>query len=175
MNRIAVGIIRKPHGVRGEASVEPWTNSPERFADLSAVILVSPDDSETRRASVETSRVHGERALVKFEGIDTPDEIRDLQNWTIEIPGKEARPLEPGEYFLHDLVGMTLIDREGRNRGVVKEAYEGGGGVLLNVKGSEGEFEVPFAEEICTRIDLAAKQITVDLPEGLDDIAHVED
>ncbi len=174
-DRIAVGIIRKAHGVRGEASVEPWTDSPGRFNDLRAVTLVSPDDAETRSAEIESSRAHGDRALVKFKDIDSPEALRDLRNWTIEIPMAEARKLDRGEYFLHDLEGLELVDAAGERRGVVKEAYEGGGGILLNVEGPNGEFEVPFAEEICTKIDLRRKKIIVDLPEGLDDLAHVED
>jgi 16S rRNA processing protein RimM len=112
---------------------------------------------------------------VKFSGIDSPEQIRELQNWTIEIPSSEARKLDPNEYFLHDLVGLTLVDSVGKQRGVVKEVYEGGGGVLLNVDGPRGEFEVPFAAEICTEIDLKEKRIIVELPEGIDDLGHVED
>ena len=174
-DRIAVGVIRKPHGVRGEASVEPWTPSVDRFLDLATVTLVSPDERETRPLAIESARIHAGRALVKFAGIESPDEIRDLQNWTLEIPESEALKLPEDEYFLHDLAGLVLIDADGRERGVVKEAYEGGGGILLRVKGPKGEFEVPFAAAICTHIDVAAKRITVSLPEGLDDLDHVED
>jgi ribosomal 30S subunit maturation factor RimM len=76
---------------------------------------------------------------------------------------------------VHDLAGLTLIDSDGRERGVVKEAYEGGGGILLSVKGPRGEFEVPFASEICVAIDMEKKRITVNLPEGLDELDHVAD
>lgn len=175
MDRIAVGIIRKPHGVRGEASVESWTESLDRFQKLRAVTLVSPDESETREIEIESARAHGDRALIKFKGIESPGGLRDLRNWTIEIPKSKARKLKKDEYFLHDLVGLTLFDRDGSQRGVVKDVYEGGSGVLLNVDGPNGEFEVPFAEEICTEINLKKKRIVVALPEGLDDLANVED
>src|SRR5688572_11555218 len=117
-DRIAVGVIRKAHGVRGEASIEPWTASADRFSELSTVTLVSPDERETRSIAIESSRVHAGRALVKFEGIESPDEIRDLQNWTLEIPESEARKLDEDEYFLHDLEGLVLVDDQGRERGV---------------------------------------------------------
>jgi 16S rRNA processing protein RimM len=175
VSRIAVGIIRRAHGIRGEVSVEPWTDSPDRFRELRTVTLVSPDEDDTRTAEIESSREHGGRALVKFSGIDSPEATRALCGWTIEIPESDARKLAPDEYFLHDLVGLTLIDREGKNRGVVTEAYEGGGGVLLNVAGRKGQFEVPFATGICKEIDLPGKRIVVDLPEGIDDLANVED
>lgn len=175
-DRIAVGVIRKAHGVRGEASVEPWTDSLERFSDLGAVTLVSPDESKTRDARVEAVRFHGGRALVKLSGVESPEAVQPLQNWTIEIPEAEARTLEQDEYFLHDLAGLTLVDAAGHERGVVVEAYEGGGGVLLNVRRPDGkEFELPFAADICTEIDLEAKRMIVALPEGIDDLDAVAD
>ena len=170
-SRIAVGVIRRAHGVRGEANVEPWTDDVNRFAQLSAVTLVSPDEERTREVTIESSRPHRDRALVKFAEINSPEEIQQLRQWTIEIPEKAARKLKPDEYFLHDLMGMHLIDGSGADRGEVIEAYEGGGGVLLSVRRGDGKkYEVPFAETICTKIDLRRKRIEVDLPEGIDEV-----
>ena len=169
-SRIAVGVIRKAHGVRGEANVEPWTDSFERFEELSNVILVSPDESQTRQARIESAREHRDRALLKFADINSPEEIESLRQWTIEIPEREARSLEANEFFLHDLIGLRLVDADGRDRGETIDAYEGGGGVLLNVRRADGgTYEVPFAESICTEIDLPGKRIVVDLPEGIDE------
>lgn len=173
-DRIAVGIIRKAHGVRGEASIEPWTDSADRFEELEAVTLVSPDNKLTRELRVESVRAHGERALMKFGGIDTPEEIQTLHNWTVEIPADQARALDEDEYFLHDLIGLTLVDAEGRERGVVTGTLEGGGGILLSVKRADGkQFELPFAADLCTEIDLPGRKMVVALPEGLDDLDAV--
>lgn len=176
MSRIAIGILRKAHGVRGEASIEPWTDSPERFAELESVTLVSPDEKETREVAIESSRAHAGRALVKFAGLDSPEAVQRLQNWTLEIPEEEARELDEDEYFIHDLIGLTLFDAEGVNRGVVIDVLEGGGGLLLRVKRSDGKvFELPFAADLCTEIDVQAKKMIVALPEGLDDLDSVAD
>ncbi|MDQ3283818.1 MAG: ribosome maturation factor RimM [Acidobacteriota bacterium] len=175
-DRIAVGVIRKAHGVRGEASIEPWTDSLDRFDDLETVTLVAPDESETRDVTVESVRIHAGRALMKFSGIDSPELVQTLHNWTVEIPETEARELEEDEYFLHDLVGLTVIDAEGRTHGIVSDAYEGGGGILLSVKRPDGkDFELPFAADLCTEIDLEGKRIVVAMPEGLDDLEAVEE
>jgi len=168
--RIAVGVIRKPHGVRGEASVEAWTDAPDRFAELTDVTLVSPDESSTRAATIESTRPHSGRALIKFAGIDSPEDVALLRDWTIEIDESEARTLEPNEYFLHDLVGLTLVDAAGRERGRVVGTEEGGGALLLNVEHGGRRFDVPFAAEICTNVDLAAKRIIVNLPGGIDEV-----
>lgn len=169
MNRIALGAIRKPHGVRGEASVEPWTEF-ERFSEVHDVTLVSPDESRTREVKIEATRAHGDRALIKFSGIETPEEMALFRDWTIEIPESEARKPESDEYFLHDLIGLTLVDESGAERGRVIDAYEGGGGVLLEVEQGRRKFEVPFAATICKTIDIAGKRMIVDLPEGIDEI-----
>jgi len=174
--RIAVGVIRRAHGVRGEASIEPWTDSPERFAELENVTLVSPDESSSREVRIESTRVHGERALVKFSGVETPEDVQLLGGWTIEIPEAEARELDEDEYFLHDLVGLTLFDANGNARGVVTEVLEGGGGLLLRVQRADGRrYELPFAADLCTEIDLTGKRMVVTLPEGLDDLDAVAD
>ena len=176
MARIAVGVIRKAHGVRGEASVEPWTDSIDRFDALSEATLVSPDEKQTRSVRIEAFRAHSGRALLKFSGIDTPEEVQLLHNWSVEIPEEDARELEEDEYFLHDLPGLTLVDAEGRERGVVTEVFEGGGGILLGVKRADGKtFELPFAADLCTEIDLERKRIVVALPEGLEDLDAVAD
>jgi len=169
-DRIALGIIRKAHGVRGEASVEAWSDSPERFTEVSAVTLVSPDESSTRDATIESVRIHAGRALVKFAGIESPEEVQLLQNWTVEVSSSEARKLDEDEYFLHDLVGLRLIDSEGIERGKVIEIEETGGGVLLVVEGPRGRFDVPFAADICTKVDLNTKTIIVNLPDGIEDL-----
>ena len=172
--RIAVGIIRKPHGIRGEASVEPWTDSPERFAELQAVLLVSPDEEETRPSRIESTRAHAGRALVKLEGVDSPEELQSLRNWTIEIPRRDSRPLGADEYFLHDLTGLSVVDPGGRALGTIVDAYEGGGGILLTLETPDGgSFDVPFAAAICTEIDVPGQRMTMVLPEGLDDLRAV--
>lgn len=174
--RIALGIIRKAHGVRGEASIEPWTDSLERFRQLETVTLVAPGDAKTRETRIEAVREHAGRALVKFAGLDSPEALREFYGWTVEIPESEARALEEDEYFLHDLIGLTLVDAEGADRGVVEDAYEGGGGILLSVKRADGKrYELPFAADICVAVDLAAKTMTVALPEGIDDLDGVAD
>jgi 16S rRNA processing protein RimM len=167
--RIALGVIRKAHGVRGEASVEPWSEL-DRFFHMRDVTLVSPDDSSTRHVRIDAVRAHAGRALVKFEGIETPEDLALYRGWTVEIPEEQARKLESDEFFLHDLVGLTLVDESGSEQGRVVDAYEGGGGVLLEVERGGKKFDVPFASDICRTIDLEGKRIVVALPEGLDEI-----
>lgn len=172
---IAVGIIRKPHGLRGEASVEPWTSSVERFAELKEVSLVSPDGKLRRAARISSWRPHGERALILFEGVASPEAAALLREWTIEIPATDARALDDGEYFLHDLIGLQLFDESQLLLGTVEDLQEGGGGLLLRVRTSAKMFaNVPFAADYIVSMDIDAKRMVVRLPEGLLDLSAVE-
>jgi 16S rRNA processing protein RimM len=167
--------VRKPHGVRGEASIEPWTDSTERFAELEHVWLVSPDEKSVRASRIESTRTHAGRALLKFADFDSPESLAAIRDWTIEIAATDARDLDEDEYFLHDLIGLRLVDAEGRDRGEVVDVSEGGGGLLFDVKRADGgHFDLPFAASICTNIDIAAKRMTVELPEGIDELDRVD-
>lgn len=168
---IALGIIRKPHGIRGEASVEPWTDSVDRFSELIDVLLVSPDESQKQPAKIHSVRPHGDRALVRFAGIESPEAVADFQNWTIEIPISEARSLEGDEYFLHDLSGLEVRDAADRLIGQTTDVTEGGGGILLTVRRPDGEaFDLPFVADFCKTVDLAGGRLIVDLPAGLENL-----
>lgn len=172
---IAVGIVRKAHGVRGEASTEPLTSSLDRFTELDRVYLVSPARDVIRRVHVKGARIHGPRALVQFDEIGSPEELRACQNWTIEVPEEEARELEDDEYFVHDLLGMALVSPAGERLGEVTDVNDAGGGLLLEVQGPEGKkFDVPFVAALCTKVDLEKKEITAELPEGLTDLDTVD-
>jgi len=173
---IAVGIIRRPHGVHGEASVEVWTDAPAWLLTLERAYLVSPAGDESKVCSIESSRAHGQRILVKFSAVDSPDQVKELQNWTIEVPAEEARPLDSDEYYLHDLVGLSVRDAEsGVVFGVTTLPQEGGGGTLLAVRREDGsEFDIPFVREFFGSVDLTEKILTVTLPAGLTDLAAAE-
>lgn len=173
---IAVGVVRRPHGIRGEISVEPLTDFPDRFLELDRVWLVRPDRAASDQARIGAARVHGPRVLLTIVGIDTPERVRELRDWTIEIAPEDARTLDQDEYFLHDLEGLAVVTPAGRTVGSVSRVAEGGGGILLTVqKVSGGSFEMPFATSICTQIDLEARRIVADLPEGLENLADAEE
>jgi len=164
---IAVGRVSRAHGVKGEVTVLSLSDVTARFEPGSTVFV---GESNAAPLTVETRRGTPQRPLIKFREIATPEEIASLQEWTIEIPESAARTRQTDEYFLHDLIGLRLVDAAGKERGEVIEAYEGGGGVLLNVKRADDhEYEVPFAAAICTEIDIDGKRILVDLPEGIDE------
>lgn len=168
---VAIGVIRKPHGVRGEASVEPWTQDPTRFEVLETIYLVSPDGETILSAPIRSIRHHGQRVLMAVEGIDTPETIRTYSGWSVEIPEQDRLETADDEYYLYELENLEVVDPQGEPIGRVISVAEGGGGFLLTIRSEAGrEFDLPFVKAICTEVDLERGRIVAEMPEGLDEI-----
>lgn len=127
-----------------------------------------------RGDALEVERIwrHEERLIFKFQGIDSISAAEKYEGADVEIPKEERAPLGEGEYYQTDLVGCEVVDgKSNRVLGVVTGWQEYGGPPLLELAGPENrEILIPFAKSICREIDLAAKRIVVDLPEGLDEL-----
>ena len=115
--------------------------------------------------------MHGDQLIFKFKGVDTISDAERLAGADVSIPiDQRAEPPE-GEYFQSDLVGCEVVDSAGRPLGVVSDFQETGGAPLLEVNTPDGrELLIPFAKSICTRIDVPARRIEVQLPEGLESL-----
>lgn len=163
---VAIARIAKPHGIRGEVSAEVLTDFPERFKGLETIIALLPN-GDRRDLKIEDFRFQKNRVLLKFAGFDSMDSAETLRGTEICIPESEAIALEEGEFYDWQLEGCAVETIEGENLGTVKELMRTGATEILIVEGAEKEFLIPFAEAICTEIDIENKLIRVDPPEGL--------
>lgn len=163
---VAIAKIAKPHGIRGEVSADVLTDFPERFEALETVVALLPN-GERRDLKIEKFRFQNDRVLLKFEGFDSMDSAETLRGAEICIHESEAVPLEEGEFYDWQLEGCAVETIEGEKLGAVKELMRTGATEILVVTGSEKEFLIPFAEAICTEIDIENKIIRVDAPDGL--------
>ena len=124
-------------------------------------------------AAMDVERVwfHGDRVVFKFKGVDSISDAERLEGAEVCIPKEQRLALPEGEYFESDLIGCEVVDPAGRILGAVEDLQECGGPPLLAVRTPEGrELLIPFAKSICVEIDVAAKRIRVELPEGLDNL-----
>jgi 16S rRNA processing protein RimM len=162
--------VRRVRGIRGEVLLGDLGTAPQRFQPGLRVFLVRGESSEwVRSVEVERTWLHGPELVVKFGGIDTRTEAEAFQGCEVRIP-LEERPAAPeGEYYLSDLVGCRVFSRDGRYIGEVTSWQEPGGTPLLEVRGTR-EVLIPFVSAICVDIDPADRRITVELPEGLEEL-----
>ena len=163
---VAIAKIVKSRGLRGEVSADILTDFPERFDDLESVIALLPNGTR-QNLKIEGFRFQKNRILLTFEKIDSVEAAENLRNAEICVPEAEAVALEEDEYFDWELAGCAVETVEGEKIGRVKELMRTGGTEILVVKGAEKEFLIPFAETICTEVDVENKLIRVDAPEGL--------
>jgi 16S rRNA processing protein RimM len=169
-DEVVIARVVKARGIRGEVACEIATDFPERFESLERAMVVTPG-GERIVLSVEEYWFHQDRVILKFEGYDDRNAVEPLVGARIVISPEDGIELEKGEYYEYDLIGAETVTVEGVSLGRVTELMRTGGTDLLVVKDEEQrERLIPFADDICIEIDLAAKRITVNPPQGLLDL-----
>jgi len=120
--RLAVGRLAGSHGVHGELKMRVLTDNPDHLRKITKVYL--GDDPVPIK--LLGYRPHGDLALIRLEGVTTPERAKQMGGLTVRIAGEDARPLEEGEYFLYQLVGLQALDAEGNLLGTVSDLMETG-------------------------------------------------
>jgi 16S rRNA processing protein RimM len=172
-DEVVVGRVGRPHGVRGEVSVEPRTDEPDRrFAVGSTLLVRRPGDGPAPAYDVLTvasARWHQDRLLVRFEELDdrtAAEAARGLVLTTTVSAGE--RPEDPEEYYDHQLVGLTVVTTDGREVGTVAEVLHSGAQDLLVVdrEGRDAAM-VPFVVALVPEVDLDGHRLVVSDRPGL--------
>ena len=133
---LSTGVIRSPHGVRGFVKVHPFSDDFDHFFSLKEVTVQRGD--KTRRLEVEKVQNHSGELLMKFRGIDSPEDARFISGWEILVPREQASRLAEGEVYTADLQGMRLVfDNE--EVAEVVSVLDGAQSVLLEVKTSRND------------------------------------
>lgn len=162
---LAVGRVRKPHGVHGELLVEILTDFPER---LGHGVEVALGHTEPEIFFVVTSvRVHKGLWLLKFGDCDSREEAAKLRDQYLFLPEQDRQLLPPNYFYEHELVGLACELVDGSPAGSVLRLEKGAAGAWLVVAVEGREVLVPFASPIVFRVDLAAGKVVLDPPEGL--------
>jgi 16S rRNA processing protein RimM len=172
--RVTVARILRPHGRRGEVAAEILTDFPERLTRLNAATLWD-GRAEPRRAAIRScwiSHSRGGQAILHFEGSDSISSAEKLVGLEVQIPINERMTLPSGSYYVSDLTGCEVCEKDGAALGRVSDVQFPGGTPLLVVDSSRGEVLIPLAQDICVRVDTAARRIEVVLPEGLRELNH---
>jgi len=161
---IVVGEVTRPHGVQGAVRVLPVTDFPERLLRLRRVAVVQR--GRARTVAVEQAEPAGRFVVMKFAGIDTPDDAAALRGATIEIAPAEAVPLPPGQFYLFQIVGLRARTPAGEVLGEVVDVLRTGSNDVYVVRTPGGtETLLPAVEGVIDAIDLAAGEMVVRPPE----------
>ena len=177
VERVTIARVSKTQGLDGEVAAEILTDFPERLLALRQVLAWN-GAQPPRWLSIERSRFHKKQIVFKFAGYDSIEAARTFVGVELQLPRGDAYPLPAATYYAFDLIGCRVIEGRGgslRELGRVRELLRPqedslAAPQILVVDGAEGELLIPFAEEICRRVNIEEKTIEVELPEGLEEL-----
>lgn len=163
---LVVGRIGKPHGLRGEVTVDVRTDEPERRYAVGSRLRAEPPKgsaSPLRALTVASSRWHQTTLLVAFEEIADRNAAEAARGIVLHatVPADET-PADPDEYYDHQLVGLAAYDLEGAELGTVTGLVHGGAQDLLAIRTPDGrDTLVPFVKALVPEVDLEAGRVVV--------------
>ncbi len=161
-------MITSPHGVRGEVKVFPTTEDPKRFSDLKKVYLDLKSGVSER--VVEGVRYQKNLVLLRLAGIADRTEAEQYRNCDILITRDQALPLAENEFYIADLIGLSVCSDDGEELGKLEDVMQtGANDVYVVTGGRHGEILIPAIPDCRIRTDLEAGVITVHLIPGLID------
>ena len=143
--------------------VMPLGGSTQRFRDLKRVFV----GEEHVPADILHRRAIGKGAVLRLSTVKSRDAARELFQTYLYVPESQAAPLPAGEYFVHQIVGLTVITVDGETLGTVREVLQTGSNDVYVVRQGQREVLVPALKDVVTRIDLDAQKMEVALPTGL--------
>ena len=158
--RVAMGYIKGVFGIKGWLKIAADTEYPDSLLDYPEWLLSK--NGKTLNVVLEAGKLVGDELQVKFEGIDDRDQAFALRGYTVEIPRDEFSPAGEDEYYWTDLVGMTVVNKEGITLGTVKNLMETGAHDILVVAKAEGKTLIPFVSQFIDGVDRENRTITAD-------------
>jgi 16S rRNA processing protein RimM len=156
---IELGCVGAPFGVRGWIKVRSYTDPPERIFEHRTLRLTL--NGVVRGYALEATGKSGGQLTAKLTGVADRDQAQALRGAAICVPRSELPPRDEKEFYRADLVGCEVVNLTGERLGVVQHFLETPQQVLMVVKGAQ-EFWVPAVPQHVRRIDLKARQVTVD-------------
>ena len=168
-NMLRVGVITSTHGVRGEVKVFPTTDDAKRFKKLKTVILDTGKGQTT--LEIEQVKFFKNMVILKFDGVDTMNEVEGWRQKDLLITRDQAIPLEEDEIFITDLIGLNVVTDEGETLGTLTDVMETGANDVYCVKTPEGkELLLPAIRDCILDVDLDKEEMLVHVLPGLLDL-----
>lgn len=163
-----LGHILKPHGLQGELWIMLDVDFPEDYVELESVFL--EQSGNLIPFFIADLQIKGQRALVKFEDVESYDDAAELTGSKLYLPLSILPPLPDDQYYFHELAGMQVEDSVSGNIGIAREIASRAGQDLLIVDKDGKEILIPMVDSILTKVDKKSKVIYVSLPDGLLDL-----
>lgn len=158
---IAVGRIRRPHGVKGEVIFEPYPEYAVNFKKGEVILIGKKHEAY----SIRSTRGMDRNFLFSFDGLVDCDQVANLRNQIVYVKPSKLRIREDGGSYPHEVLGMTVVDENGKTVGLLREVLlTGANDVYVVVTPEEEEVLLPAIESVVLKVDLEKQTVTVRLP-----------
>lgn len=163
---LQVGVISSTHGIKGEVKVFPTTDDANRFKQLTEVILDT--GKEQLHLEIQGVKFFKQFVILKFKGIDNINDIEMYKGKSLLVDRDHAVKLAKNEYFVADMIGLTVYTDDGNAFGTLKDVLETGANDVYVIETKEqSEVLVPAIKECITNVDIAAGKMVIHLLDGL--------
>ena len=166
---LQLGDILRPHGIGGELRVRVLTDYPERIPKLKQIYLGgTPTDPKPKPYIITRVRFDRQYALITLDGVVGRDAADMLRGLALMVAIEDAVPLEDGEVYLFQLIGMRVVLEDGTDIGEIIDIAETGGNDNYIVKSATlGDFAIPAIPQVVLKIDTEKQQVVIRVMEGL--------
>ena len=164
---LEIGQIVNTFGIKGMVKVKPYTDDvKKRFDNLKKIYI---QNRNTRKEyEIEEVKYHKEMVLIKFKGIENPEQANILRNSYLVIDRENEKPLEEGTYYIVDMIGLEVYTEEGKKIGILDDIFNSGSSDIYVVKDELGkQILLPAIEEVIKKIDMKERKMIVHLIPGL--------
>lgn len=169
-----LGVIAKPHGLKGEVQIFLDVDSSDDYSKLESVFVEI--NKQLVPFFIESIHVvNDKKAIVAFDDIQTFEQATELRGAHLYLPLEFLPKLKDNQFYYHDVVGYTVVDQNDGELGKAATFNDGGAQVLLIMDYKDKEVLIPVCDTIFLKADHNKKQILVNLPEGLLELYLNED
>ena len=166
MSWIELGVIAKPHGIRGEIRVHVFNPESTLLQELAEIFLIGDEDEEPALVEVESARPGPKALLMRLAGVSSREDVEALRGYKLCVPREALPDLEEGEYYHADLIGLQAFDGD-QIVGRVIDVIDYPSAECLKIERPGGYIEVPMLPRWLDRVDVGAGRVHL---KDLDDI-----
>lgn len=165
-NRLQVGAVASMHGLAGEVKVFPTTDDPKRFRKLKEVLLDT--GKELLPLEVEHVKFFKQMVILKFRDYDRIEDVQCFKGKSLYVTRENAVELAENEYFIADLIGMTVELEDGSILGTLTDVIATGANDVYEVRRKDGKSVlIPAIRSCILAVDVEQSRMRVHLLEGL--------
>ncbi len=163
---LKVGVISSTHGLKGEVKVFPTTDDVKRFRQLKEVLLDAGDEKPVLQ--IEQVKFFKQFVILKFKGIDDIEDVQKYKGKDLLVTRENAVELKKDEYFIADLIGVSVISDDNSLRGILKDVVQTGANDVYVIDLEDGrQLLLPAIKECVLMVDLDENIMKIHVLDGL--------